>query len=204
MRVAEPGCQPNIAIIFSADGAALATFLADEEPGLFRPWGGTGGTTQGLHALEEFKNSDAPVRWWQISMPVDRTGNVAIALPGSLTGPPVVAGSNSRITNLISDQLWSAMVIVDAGKLNGATAQQVADYLAMVVFTQVDPGTDVSTYDSILNLFSSAARPSRMTEWDRAYLRATYEFDQWRTPRMQRGLIANELLRAQIAFEDGN
>lgn len=197
----QPGCRPNISVIFAADGPALASYLAEERPRLFRPWGGAGGTTQGLHALEAFKSTDAPVRWWQITMPVDEAGNVAISLPGSLYGPPTVQGSNSRITNLIRDEVWSAMIIVDASKLTGITTGQLADYLSMVALTQIDPDSDAGAYDSILNLFSSAARPARLTDWDWAYLRATYSFDQRRMPRSQRGQIVYEMMRAQEQAE---
>jgi hypothetical protein len=204
LDVGEPGCRANVSVIFAADGRAFASYLAEEQPRLFRPWGGAGGTTQGLHALEAFKSTNAPVRWWQITMPVDEAGNVAILLPESMYGPPNVRGSNSRITNLIRDEVWSAIIIVDAGKLTGITIGQLADYLAMVALTQVDPESDAGAYESILNIFSSAARPARLTDWDWAYLRAVYSFDQRRMPHAQRSQIVYEMMQAQEDAAEGN
>lgn len=202
LRPGEPGCAPNIAIVFSVDGAALATYLAESEPSMFRPFAGTGGTMHGLHALEEFTTSDAAVRWWQISMVVDWAGNIAIELPNLGHLPPCygevricVSGSNSRITNAVRDELWAAYVIVDVTKLDGANWGQMADYLAMVSLAQIAPDADATGYDTILNLFHTQSRAYGMTDWDRAYLQALYEFEPHRMPEQQRGAITREFVR---------
>jgi hypothetical protein len=197
----EPGCRPEIAIVFTTDGKALASFLAKEEPRVFRPFGGAGGTTQGLHALDDFVSSDAPVRWWQISMPVDEAGNVAIAIPGEPA--PFVRGSNSRIHSSIRDELWAAVVIVDVARSEGATFAQMADYLAMVTLAQIDPGADPSSFDSILNLFPEPeGGADRLTDWDQSYLKALYDFDQHRAPGLQIGQISRSMVDDQRAGED--
>jgi hypothetical protein len=193
-----PGCRPNIAVVFASDGAALASYLVDEAPRVFRPFGGVGGTTQGLGALREFKSSDAAVRWWQITMVVDELGNPAIALPpanGFQAVAPSARGSNSRITNSVRDELWATYIIVDASRLDGAQWRQLADYLAMVALAQVNPGSSAAGYESILNLFTATPRAQGMTDWDRTYLRALYDMDTMRDPRLQRGMLVNLMVR---------
>jgi hypothetical protein len=200
LKPGRPGCTPNVYIVFAADGRALASYLVEEQPRFFRPFGGVGGTTQGLDALEEFASSDAPVRWWQISMPVDRLGRPALDLPETQAisgGPPVVAGANSLITNSVHDALWATYVIVDAGKLEGANWAQLADYLAMVALSQVDPGASVAGHDSILNLFGETNRPDGLTDWDWIYLRSLYDLDRHLMPRMQEGALVNLMMRNQ-------
>jgi hypothetical protein len=53
-----------------------------------------------MAALEQFKTSEAPVRWWQITMVVDEVGNHAIVLPG-IRDKSVSLFAASRATNLV-------------------------------------------------------------------------------------------------------
>jgi hypothetical protein len=209
LRPGAPGCAPNIAIIFTVDGAALAGHLVETEPTVFRPFGGTGGTTQGLHALEAFTTSEAPVRWWQVTMVVDWAGNVAIELPEHARYPPCfgeirvcVDGAGSRITNAVRDELRATFVIVDASKLEAVTWTQLADYLAMVSLAQIDPQAEPTSYETILNLFHPPASAPSMTDWDRTYLRTLYEFDPHRMPDQQRGALTNEMVRQHTAGDE--
>lgn len=202
LRPGAEGCTPNIVVTFAADGRALASHLVEERPAMFRPFGGEGGTTQGFHALNAFASSDAAVRWWQISLPVDWAGNIAITIPNSPfnSGPPTVAGSNSRITNGVRDRLAAAFIIVDASKLEGVNWGQLADYLAMVALAQIDPDAEPAGYDTILNLFS-AGSVAGMTDWDMTFLQALYRFNQHRYPRQQHGVLASEIARQHRALE---
>lgn len=199
----DEGCKPNIMIMFAADGSALARQWAEDEPGMFRPFGGVGGTTQGMEALNEFIASDAAVRWWQITMPVSDVGQPAVDLPGmrAVRGrPPTVRGGNSRITQLIKDEIWATYVIVDAAKAQGKTWAQLADYIAMVSLAQVDPNGSAAGYDSILNLFDSGAGSyvTALTDWDMTYLHALYDLDQQRVPSAQRQELVDLIAQRQL------
>ena len=206
----EPGCSPNLRVIFSQDGRAMATRLVAGNPRAFRPFGGTGGTTQGLTALDRFQTSDAPVRWWQITMVVDEMGFIAIDLPygaavdptSGLPTPPQIRGSNSRLKNAVSDELWGALVIVDASKLARVKWSQLADYLAMVSLAQVNPDALPSGYDSILNLFNADRAPEGLTDMDRTYLQALYEIDTMMVPHAQRGMLAGRMVNVQTRKAD--
>jgi hypothetical protein len=197
-----PGCTPNIVIAFAADAKALAQQLVEEQPRRFRPFGGEGGTTQGLWSLSKFAESDAPVRWWQVTMVVDRMGAPAISEPGQPGGPTVVAGANSFIRNSVEDELWNATVIVDAPQVNGVSWIQLADYLAMVTLAQIDPEGSSAGYDSVLNLFESPDSVRGLTDWDWSYLRALYELDRRLMPRHQRGVLAGLIAREQQRLEE--
>lgn len=201
----EPGCTPNIAILFAPDGNALAELMLETQPRAFRPWGGTGGTTQGLHALEQFRTSGAAVRWWQVTLPVDQRGWAAIEL-NELDGPPWVPGGNSHITVLHRDVVLSAIVVVEGPQIaaSGISWEQLADYIAFVALAQIDPDADSRGFDTILNLFvqDPATVSNGLSAWDISYLRALYEFNQYRIPRSQRGVLANELVR-QITGRGG-
>lgn len=200
LRPGEPGCSPNLHIIFTSDGAALADNLVRSNRSAFRPYGGAGGTTQGLQALAEFATSDAAVRWWQVTMPVDRMGNIAVNTPQF--GIPTISSPGSRITNSVSSLLLATYVIVDATKTGNVHWDALADYLAMVSLAQVDPGGVPSNYNSILNLFKTTNAAARLTELDRSYLRALYRMDTRRMPGMQRGLLASTMVLEQDRMEE--
>jgi hypothetical protein len=201
LRPGEPGCGPNVIIIFTTDGRQLATHLVENEPKFLRP-SGEGGLHRGLAGLEQFAKSGKAVRWWHLSMPVSaQSGIAAIELPNGL-GPPVIGVAGpSRIHSGIVDALQRVIVIVDSTKLTGTTWQQLGDYLAVVSLAQVDLETNPAGFDSILNLFNNPAAYSGLTDWDRTYLQALYRFDDERNPNLQRGELIGEMLRLELGAE---
>lgn len=193
LKTGGPGCAPNLHIVFSPDARALATQMTEATPLMFMPYGGTEGTTQGLAALERFKSSEAPVRWWQITMIVDEFGYPAIVLPDE-TGGATTRGYVSRLKASTNDALWGSLIIVDATKLGAVKWPQLADYLAMVSLAQVDP-EGAPGQDSILGLFNSSTPPAGLTELDRTYLRALYDMNTMTMPSTQRGILSNQMVR---------
>jgi hypothetical protein len=193
----EPGCGPQVIIVFVTNAREAASRLVENEPRFFRPALGNAGMDLGLAGLDKFTQSDKAVRWWHVSMPVDaRTGVPAMRFPGQ--PPPVVLKTGaSRLYNGIRDDLRNVLIVVDSTKLTGTTWQQLADYLAIVSLAQIDPSTDPAAFDTILNLFSNTAAYSGLTDWDRSYLQALYEFNQERDARLQRNLIVSHIAKRE-------
>jgi len=196
----EPGCAPDVLVIFTTDGAQLATTMVENEPRLFRPGGPMPDMTLSRAALEDFKSSQRAVRWWHVSMPVDaRTGQGAVAVPQAGGRYPTIAVDGpSFIHSGIRDDLRYVIIIVDGTKLSGTTWQQIADYLAVVSLAQVSPDANPEAFDSILNLFANPKAYSGLTDWDRSYVHALYEFDQRRTPRGQTSDLVDEMARREL------
>lgn len=174
LRVRDPGCKPHAVIFFTDDGAGLASALVSNEPAVFDiRW-----STQlhrGPKALRAFQASEAPVRWWHVSVPVlGLTGERAIRMPGDL-GVLLIPGEG--IVNRgrpISDSLSKVIIIVDLSKIGDVMLPELGDYLAMVSLAQVDPEGDTSRHDSILNLFNRSGERQSMSGWDKAYLASLY------------------------------
>jgi hypothetical protein len=191
----EPGCRPDVNIVFATNAKELAAQMVESDPRVFMRVGGNAGMDLGRVALDEFVESDKPVRWWHVSLPVDaRTGGAAIELDklcGNPHCPPNVAVAGpSRIHNGTRDDLLYVLIVVDATQLKGTTWQEIGDYLAVLSLAQIDPRASPATFDSILNLFTNPAAYSGLTDWDRTYVRALYEFDQERIASAQ----ANEIV----------
>ncbi|WP_339930797.1 hypothetical protein [uncultured Brevundimonas sp.] len=178
----EPGCEANVIVIASDAPDRVAEELVNERLNALIMGGS--GMDQGRAALNAFASSDRPVRWWQISMPIDsQTGAAAIRLPsecgGSCTGgadfgPKVRLPTSTRLSSPIVDSLIRTVIIVDLEQARGVTVQQLADYLAMVTLAQIDPEADTHGFQSVLNVFESPASVDGLTEWDQTYLRGLY------------------------------
>ena len=206
LDIGEPGCRPNILIIATDDGPGLARALVDERPRAFRP--GYAGASQSRASLEQFQSNDQAVRWWHVSMPVDAdSGRPAVRLRGQ--NPPVVPSQGSLLRTQIRNDLTRAIVIIDLARAEGVSLQQLADYVAMVAYAQVNPEADTRPYETVLNLFDDpSSAPDGMTDWDVSYLASLYaaELDQ-RSPTAQVGRIGSIMARdreepAEPAAED--
>jgi hypothetical protein len=201
----EPGCQPEVIVIFTTDAKQLATYLVKHYKRVFLPGMGEGGMARNRDALEAFAQTDKPVRWWQTSMPVDaRMGTAAVSIPGANQGGPAYAsdsGGGSRIHSMTVDALQQVIIIVDGTKLQGTTWQQLGDYLAVVSLAQIRLETDPTAFDSILNLFSNPKAYSGLTDWDRTYLQTLYSDDQERVPAMQKIDLINRMTHRALNGE---
>lgn len=195
-----PGCTPNLLILVTDDAAGLSQVLARQHRRALRMGGG--GMDRGQTALDEFQTSDRPVRWWQVSLPVDgQTGERATRLSGECRGAcgadqpksePGEGGSSflfapnigvfaaSRLNTQIVDDIIKTFVVVDVNQLDGVNADQLADYIAMIAFAQINPKADTSGYASILNVFESPDETAGLTEWDKAYLKGLYGTERTR------------------------
>jgi hypothetical protein len=201
----EPGCNPDVIIIFTTNGNETAGFVVDNYPRLLRPGAGRAGMNLDSAALVEFANTNRAVRWWHVSMPVDaRIGTHAVRLPGDRDAPVVNmgGGGGSRVYSASRDDMLYAVVVVDATKLRGTTWQQLGDYLAMVSLAQIDPQAHVSDFDSILNLFDNPRAYSGLTDWDRSYMQALYALNQERVPQAQANAVVSQMARQEQESEN--
>lgn len=199
----EPGCAPQVNIVFATNAKETASQLVETQPRAFMPVAGHAGMDLGRTALEQFAQSDQAVRWWHVSLPVDaRTGGAAIEVSkscGQAFCPPTVnVAGPSRIHNGTRDDLQYVFIIVDATQLKGTTWQQLGDYLAVVSLAQIDPRANPKDFDSILNLFTNPRAYSGLTDWDRSYVQALYEFDQERLPNMQASEIVGRIVTREL------
>jgi hypothetical protein len=199
----EPGCQPDVNILFATDAKEMASQMVESQPRVFMPVAGHAGMDLGRVALEEFVESERAVRWWHVSLPVGAlTGTPAIELSkncGQAHCPPTIpVAGPSRIHNGTRDELMYVIIVVDAAQLKGTTWQQLGDYLAVVSLAQIDPNTNPAAFDTILNLFSNPAAYSGLTDWDRSYVQALYEFDQERLAHFQENEIVSRIAKREL------
>jgi hypothetical protein len=201
LEVGEPGCNPNILVIWTDDAPALARALVARRPRAFRPQ--YSGAAQSSEALERFQDTEAPVRWWHVSMPVVReTGLPGVRMPGE--PPPTIAGEG-RLRSPLRNDLLKAFIIVDLRAAEGLDLRQLGDYIGMVALAQVDAQADTRGHDTILNLFQPDVSPGlRLTDWDVSFLEALYDAElHQRQNRSQFGEVIRDMTRRrQDAADD--
>lgn len=173
LEIGQPGCRPNIMIVATNDARALAARLVADNPQGFRP--SNASTDLGKAALERFQTSDAAVRWWHVALPVSvDTGEIAANVNGNGEPPTIAVRDASRLRSNVREDLQRVLIILDVSKIGTTPYGSLSDYVAMVALAQVDPMADVSSYDSVLNLFADAGRTATLTDWDQSYLKSLY------------------------------
>lgn len=194
LKPGEPGCEPHVLIIATVYASAFTRQFVEVRPRLFRVGGS--GMDRGGNAFEAFVENDQPVRWWNISVPVnDDTGLIASRMPGF--EPPITRVQPSRITTQIVDDTKRAFIIVDVDKTKDVSLEQLADYIAFITLAQVDPEADTSGYATILNVFDDPAQTRSLTNWDRAYLQGLYNTIRRRqNTGAQRTEVVDSIVRA--------
>lgn len=200
LPIGEPGCGPNVLIIATDDAPALTAALVERSPNAFRP--PYSGSSRSRLQLRRFIESDAPVRWWHVSLPVNsETGAIAVRIPGY--DPPRTGVMASRLTTVIQNDLRRAYVIIDIDQAEGVSFRQLTDYVAMVAFAQIDPDADLSGFPTILNVFDNPTIAFGLTDWDQSYLGSLYGAELNRSnPNAQSGAVAALMFRERRRIED--
>jgi len=173
LKVARPGCKPDILIIVTPDVAAVLAELEGDSNGILteRRWSDERTSHGGSQSLEAFMQSEKPVRWWHVSE--------TVSAEGAPVGDNVrMRSSGSRVRSTVREDFMAVIVIVDANKAKGVTYQALADYVAMVSLAQLNPNVNASQVPTVLNIFDdvAAGRPpaAGLTEWDKRYLKTLY------------------------------
>ncbi|MDI1327512.1 MAG: hypothetical protein PSV23_12035 [Brevundimonas sp.] len=207
LKPGAPGCDPRILVIATTDANNFTRDFVANRPRLFRVGGA--GMDLGRNALRKFESTDRPVRWWNVSVPIDsETGDIAVRIPGYISGdgtgemsalqyaPNISVFAASRLSTQIVDDTMRSFVIVDVDRLNGVSLEQLADYIAFISLAQINPEADTSGYVSVLNVFDDPGQADGLTNWDRAYLLGLYDTVRTRLNHAsQRTEIVSSILR---------
>ncbi|MGH6952504.1 MAG: hypothetical protein ACREH4_16690 [Vitreimonas sp.] len=222
LNTGSAGCTPNLIVIFAPNAATVAREIVDTRRDLLGYYNERNTSNAGRDALDAFVNSQHAVRWWHVARTVGADGeemgtgqaergsagaesaamnqagmsNVGAALSvGSFEGVDTVRSSGARTRRNTRQDIRFALIVIEAPRVAGASAQAVADYVAMAALAQLNPDSDMSAYPSILNLFNSASQPAptAMTQWDSAFLRGLYRTRRDAAARQQRTDIARRM-----------
>lgn len=189
LEAGEPGCGPTIVVVATDNSAELARLLVEDYDRMMRPVRGI--SDRGRRGLAEFRDTDAPVRWWHVSLPMDvDTGSLALGA--------IKVRQMSRIRSSTREQMAFTLILLDVNRVGTVPFGPLSDYLGLVALSQVDPATDYSGYQTIMNLFGPDGRSATLSDWDRDYLASLYYVpgDSARVSQEVRQ-IADQMVRRQ-------
>lgn len=193
LPVGEPGCSPNVTVIFTDQSDILAERLVAEHPRTFGQR--LDGLGEGQRRLDDFLRPGSVVRWWQLT---DEDGGVPDVSDPSQ--PRAFGGmmGDSRLRAAYRTDLYQTILIVDVTRANPVSLEALGDYLAFRALAETAYEADTSSNPTILNLFAEPRDPgtASLTEWDVAYLQALYDARNHATGNLQRGDVASRMARA--------
>lgn len=195
-RLAKPGCQGNLVIVFAKQGEAIVRQVAARSPDMLKDVGPA--------HRDHLYNSATPIRWWHViqSRTKDGMGDIGNDVPPfvRLDGPggPQLGGkvSTQFRSSFVSTQmvrvLRAATVIVDVDDAEGQALDSVIDFAALVGLAEIKPNGSPPPH-SILSLFAPAG-PKELTSLDGRFLSALYKLPLDRTAIVHRGLLVRGLV----------
>lgn len=193
-------CRPNLYVVFTKEPEALVKSWHARNRAAF---GGVRGTPA---AVARFMASKRPVRVWYnrefgsaAGAPVD--GDTSMEGIGFNGASGVTVNKFPDDTRLRHNDVLlfsSVIIVVDASQVMGLQFGQLADYLAMLALTEIDPAALLGTAPTVLQLFAARTAgetpPPGLTSWDTSFLKALYTTPQ--DAVLQRGIIASQMVRA--------
>ena len=167
LRLAPPGCSPNLLVAFVDKGQATLSELLAHHPGLF--------SQVAESEQQELLSEDSPVHVWN---------NIAIRWTGAGRPPPgwpkekaSVWGQLNRMSMPEAYDIRATLVLFDREAVLGMSLAQLADYATMrgLTHTRPPPSAD-QPMATILALFAGDRdkAPGELTRFDIAYLRGLY------------------------------
>ena len=194
-------CRPNLYVVVSADPTDLLKAWRKRNPYIFGPVDHRDLRHAMPAEVNRFLQTDRPVRVWYTTnadWPGDTNPYDSLNdLQGGYDRADSRAGDSSAhlVWEVLLD-LSSVIVVIDPRRTNDLKLSQLADYVAMVSFTQINLDADVSNAPTILRLFATSpgagAIPVGLSSWDRGFLNGLYQTDQ--ASRMQRFAIARHVV----------
>lgn len=165
-------CRPNVSLIGTSDGRYTAAELTAAYPKAFKA---SSGDTQGDPSdLRRFVERDAPVRWWTISAQFDTEHRVFAEPLWNAQAVRRETGAASMFNQNLVRAMVQTIVIIDANRTAAASAEALADYIAMTVLAEVNPDAVLGSEATVLRLWEPQSDVSGMTPWDVRYLGALY------------------------------
>lgn len=201
-RVAEGECQPNVMLAFLQDSDTAFATLERKRPDLLQ--------STRIEERRKLSQPGLPVRWFYGQVVEGLGGRGAspnapglAGAPGALFDLPVLNdGTSSRINSPAQVSIKGVTVMVDVPRIAGVPFDALADYLAFGILSRTRIDADPKSA-SITALFVAEedSRPTGMSDFDLAMLKALYKIPINRSAAVHRNQIASEMIKEIAATQ---
>jgi len=193
VRLAPQPCQANFAVIVSAEpGAVLKAWYARD----YHLFGDAPG-----YRIDELLRTARAVRVWRNTsskcakasgFPYAAGVRLGIKVPETVMMCNDVEASHI-VFNAVR-AFSSVIVAFDSSRTKDINLNQLADYAAMVGLAEIQLDADAGSAPTILRLFSASdeAKPTGLSTWDTALLKALYRTGQ--DYKLQRSAITQSMV----------
>ncbi len=169
--VAPEDCAPNLLVIATADPESLLRTWRRRDRHIFVG-------DRGIGNVEHFIATPRAVRTWHNAMSGCPGGAGTFRARGGTFYSECIGNRHmdSHLDWETVRTLYSAVVVIDLGRVGELSMGQVSDYVAITAFTQLREPAANGDAPSVLQLFAHdvVAKPEGLTRWDEAYLKALY------------------------------
>ena len=199
-KAGEPGCKPNVWIIFSSKAQDFMDKIRKEHPWLL-----------GFHYFAQAKKLatiTSTAQSWYATETVDAHGVAMLdsddydAFDSGSGEMRVSAWLGGRIKTGTYSQFADTLVVVDFNHIKGVPLPSIADYVAMLALAQTRTFDVCRQLPSITNLFAKDCDPDKKTKMvsdaDVAYLRALYQLGTEGAANTQAAAIASQMRKNMV------
>ena len=201
LKLAEDGCDPNIALVFTRDARTLVKAVNRRQNGALDTLPGP------ERAL--LKSPTLPVRWWHFTAPESGDGKPfspgPLGLGASANGLPaeITYNNNARASRLDLPSrvgITGAVIVVDIDRIGSVSMAALTDYVALVTLSRLRMNARERPDGSILALFKPGApRFDGLTDQDERFIEAMYDsratVEGWRQRADMAGRMADSALQ---------
>ena len=185
-------CRGNFVVIVSAEPDAVLRAWYARDYRIF------GDATR--NRIDELLKAARAVRVWyntnseSASGSPSATGVRGLVMAGRSSLVVDGTAEDSRIVSNAVRAFASVIVAVDSSRTKGINLNQLAEYAAVVGLAEIQLDADVGATPTILRLFSTSgeAKPTGLSAWDTAFLKALYHTSQ--KADLQRAAIAHSMV----------
>ena len=168
--LAPSDCDPNLVIVLTPEPHQfLRNWWADDHS-LFN-------RNRGIGGINRFIESEEAIRAWYNACSMSPVWAKSFSRGNIL--PCDTGEIGSRLVWESIRAIYSVIVVVDIGRIEGLSVGQLADYIAVIGLAQVRRDAELGELPTILRLFTEArpSRPQGMSSWDKSFLESLYGSD---------------------------
>ncbi|MDB5669011.1 MAG: hypothetical protein JWL74_1961 [Alphaproteobacteria bacterium] len=194
MNLDDADCHINVLLVVTRDKRAFMNGLRRAHPAYF--------ADRTLREVERLLAQPGPTTAWHLAGIPRSARGTELASDPSMGWVNRTMEPASRLTAPVRPVFAGAVLVVEAGALDGLTTTQLADYAAMRLFASTDPSrlprTGAPSILGIIDAPMGTEIPITLTQWDLGFLRGLYTSPRNHYAGATRTMIA-ETVREQIA-----